>query len=56
MSKGKGDRIVRVRWDGNKTIYTYHKDFIEIIPEQVCAIDLSDAPVLRELLGIVVTD
>ena len=42
-----------VRWDGNKTETSFHPDFIEFISDApVCEIDLSRAPVLRELLGI----
>jgi hypothetical protein len=26
--------VVRVRWDGNKSISSYHRDFIEIIEEK----------------------
>lgn len=46
-----------VRWDGLKTNYTYSPNFIEIFDpdDQVCTIDLSRAPVLRELLGLSVT-
>jgi hypothetical protein len=41
---------VKVRWDGNKTYYVYHRDFIEV--ETVCEVDVSRVPILRELLGI----
>jgi hypothetical protein len=53
MGPSRNGTCVRVRLDGNKTVDLYHKDFIEIISEQsgICVVDLSRAPVLRELLG-----
>jgi hypothetical protein len=49
----RNGRSIRVKWDGNKTVYNYHKDFIEIILEQsgICVVDLSRAPILRELIS-----
>ena len=42
-----------VKWDGAKAESQYHKDYIEIIAEPaICEIDLTNAPVLREILGI----
>lgn len=54
LGNGRMGKIyVLVRWDGNKTEDSYHKDFIEFIPDNpVCEIDVSRAPVLSELLGL----
>ena len=45
-----GVKYARVRWDGCKGRQSYAKIFIEIVP--VCDVDLSRAPILRELLNI----
>lgn len=51
MGEGRlGNIYAIVRWDGQKCESRYHKSFIDF--EQVCEIDLSRAPVLRQLLGL----
>lgn len=58
---GRDRRAVKVKWDGLRTVYIYHVDFIEPIREpvieptksdDVCEVDLSRALILRELLKI----
>jgi hypothetical protein len=48
----RGGETVLVKWDALKSKHQYHKNFIEIIHDPVSEIDPTNAPVLREILGI----